>query len=826
MPALHENQPACALGFLRRALHSLACHGPCKTAAGVLSPFPGSGKTLSRRRTRRRITSWAVGLLCVMLILPGNSARAVTFEWGEVLRVEADRFHFDHERRLFVAEGNVRMASGLMDVTCETVEYSEQTGDFIAAGNVVLTNEEGTVVCERVEGNVHTLSGTFFRAVMDNYEGYTLTGERIERVADESYRVEQGTLSECGKERPLWELRGRTLNVREGEYMTAKGVTLRLGGVPVLYSPYFVYPIKTARQSGLLPPLFGEGGRSGASIRLDWFQAISDSRDATLTYEYLADNGNRFGLEYRYAVSRAISGVLFGRYIHDRNADRDGSRLDMNQDRWELGATHYHNLGDRLYGGLFMDVFSDGLYLNDFSRASEARVQNNGQSNLALVRRWSGGNLALDVRYYQELGLRRSTTTLQSLPEIRLDLPPARVGMSNWFYSLESSLLNFHRREDYTGTFSTDISMDPLRLRPTTAEQVARAARMIDAGLEEDLALRHQGIDGQRLDLFPSLSLPLDLTRYLVFTPSVGYRQTFYSRGALRDDSVARGVLHAGFDLASRMHRDFRIGGGRGLRHIVEPRLSYAYRPRRGQADIPIFDEIDRMDPVDAMHLKLINRLIVSDGPGNGSTPANPSREVLTVKLDALYDRLRASQRLHLLSGELDLNFSDGLYLEANADYDFERDRFGSLNVDLTYRWQDVLSVQLGRRFTRTIPVDPNRPTGIGTARVIGALSTVDALDNNGISFWTTALNWQPTERISAGFSGYFNANEDRGDDLSFHLGYESRCWGIALSGQRFDETVLNDRTGKLEVDRVNEVHLYFTIKSFRLKLFDSASGN
>jgi LPS-assembly protein len=829
LPALHQNHPSRALGHLPRALHILAGNSQRMTAAEAKPPPPGAAKEWSRECAPLPVGLWATALLCLMLILPTDCTWAVSFEWGEALSVEADRFHFDHERQLFVAEGNVRMASGLMDVTCDSVEYSELTGDFVAEGNVVLTNEEGTVVCERVEGNVRTLSGTFFRAAMDNYKGYTLTGEKVDRVGDESYRVEQGTISECGKERPLWELRGRTMNVREGEYVTARGVTLRLGGVPILYSPYFAYPIKTARQSGFLPPLFGEGGRNGASIRLDYFQALSVSRDATMTYEYLEDNGNLFALEYRYAISRAIGGVLFGRYIHDRNADRNGSRLDMNKDRWEMGATHYHNLGDRLYGGLFMDVFSDGLYLNDFSRASEARVQNNGQSDLTLVKRWAGGNLGLDVRYYQELGLRSSTTTLQSLPEIRMDLPPARLGMSNWFYSLKSSILNFHRREDFASTFSADISSDPMRLSPTTPEQVARTQRLVDAGLDEEIALRHQGIDGQRLDLFPGLSLPLDLTSFLVFTPSVGYRGTLYSRGALQDDSVERGVLHAGFDLASRMHRDFRIGEGRGLRHIVEPRLSYAYRPRQGQADIPIYDEIDRMDRVDAVHLKLINRLVLTGRPerdsGPETTPAMQRREVLTVKLDALYDRLRAAQRLRRLSGEMDLSLRDGLYLEANANYDFETDRFQSLNVDFTYRWQDILSVQLGRRFTRTIPVDPNRPTGTGTARVIGALSTVNALDNDGISFWTTSLNWQPTEKISAGFSGYFNANEDMGDDLSFHVSYETRCWGIALSGQRFDDTVLNDRTGKLEIDRVNEVHLYFTIKSFRLKLLKGMSG-
>jgi LPS-assembly protein len=770
-------------------------------------------------------------LVLLILLLPAVPSWGARVNEGEKVSIDADSFHFDQERKLFVAVGNVHFTTDTMTMSCDYAEYSDETGDYSAAGNVVFRDEEGTVLCERVEGNVLTHRATFYKAVLDNMvKDYLLKGDRIDKVGEESYHVERGSVSECGKERPFWEIGGKTLQVTKGEYVTAKNMTLRLGGVPVFFSPYFLYPLKTTRQSGFLPPLFGSGGRNGSSVKIDYFWAMDTNRDATLTYEYLGDNGNRFGLEYRYALSREIRGAFFGRYIHDRNADREGSRIGMNEDRWEVGLTHYHNLEDHLYGGLFMDVFSDGFYQNDFSPSSEARVRNNGQSDLTVVRRWSDRNLSADFRYYQELGRRHETTSLQSLPEIRFDIPGSRVAESNWFYALDSSIVNFYRKEEFTSTFSPDISSDPLSLQPLTAAQNANLQKLEAAGFDPGTALRYQGIRGRRLDLFPSLSLPLDLTSSLVMTPNIGYRETFYNRGALQEDFVERGVLNAGLDLDTRLYHDFRLGQAVGIRHILEPRISYSYRPKQGQEDIPIYDEIDRIDPVDEVHLKLINRVIVDRKPIHKEEASAGEgrlirREIATLKLDGLYDRLPQDPGWRNVTGELDLNLSDLFYVETNSAYNFQNNELENLNFDFKFRLMATLNLQLGRRYTKRIPIDPNRPIGVGTTRLLGTSGAVTGLENEGISFWTAHLGWEPTKALSVSFSGYFNARSATGDDESLQINYEKKCWGLSLTAERYDDTVFNDHTQQLEINPVNELHLYFTIKSFRFRFYENVAG-
>jgi len=266
------------------------------------------------------------------------------------------------------------------------------------------------------------------------------------------------------------------------------------------------------------------------------------------------------------------------------------------------------------------------------------------------------------------------------------------------------------------------------------------------------------------------------------------------------------------------------------LRHIVEPKISYRYRPEEGAADIPVYDELDRIDPVDEIHFSLFNRFLMSWEPGRGSekvegAPAAGRREIATLKLDALYNRRRSADRLQRVTGELDLNLSDLYYLEVNSAYAFPKHQWSSLNLDFKFHLNDLFSLQVGRRFTRQIPIDPNRPTGSGKLRMIGGNDVLLGLQNDGISFWTAQMNWTPTKALSMGLSGYFNARESTGDDTSFHLSYEKECWGLALSVDRFDDTVFNDHSGEYEVDRVNEVYLYFTIKSFRLKFYENVAG-
>jgi len=48
-------------------------------------------------------------------------------------------------------------------------------------------------------------------------------------------------------------------------------VVLDFKGVPILYSPYFSFPLSDARKSGFLTPSAGTGGRNGAQLTAPYY---------------------------------------------------------------------------------------------------------------------------------------------------------------------------------------------------------------------------------------------------------------------------------------------------------------------------------------------------------------------------------------------------------------------------------------------------------------------------------------------------------------------------------------------------------------------------
>ena len=103
------------------------------------------------------------------------------------------------------------------------------------------------------------------------------------------------------------------------------------GGIPVLYTPYLVFPAKKKRQTGFLAPQMGVSSRWGYFINQPFFWAISDSTDATFYANYMTKRGNKMGAEFRYALSETTKGAWMADYLKDRQID-DGTG------EWRIGG--------------------------------------------------------------------------------------------------------------------------------------------------------------------------------------------------------------------------------------------------------------------------------------------------------------------------------------------------------------------------------------------------------------------------------------------------------------------------------------------------------
>jgi LPS-assembly protein len=145
----------------------------------------------------------------------------------------------------------------------------------------------------------------------------------------------------------------------------------------------------------------------------------------------------------------------------------------------------------------------------------------------------------------------------------------------------------------------------------------------------------------QRFDLFPRLYLSIPLFQGLRLTPTVAFRETFYSdsltvidgQRAVVGDSLRREYLDLTLDLRGwGLSRIYRGESERKWKHLFEPALRY-----RLIAGVDNFDQLLRYDEVDAVadtseiEYALVNRLFVKN-----SRQANP-HEWLSLKIGQKY---------------------------------------------------------------------------------------------------------------------------------------------------------------------------------------------
>jgi hypothetical protein len=298
-----------------------------------------------------------------------------------------------------------------------------------------------------------------------------------------------------------------------------------------------------------------------------------------------------------------------------------------------------------------LKLSSDNLYAADFIelRPYKAFRFLESTSNVARTFGASGGYGAmLGARYADDLQgstfRDRDQIILQRWAEVRGDVAPGTLRAPFGIDSrIDLEVIHFR---------SSRGARDELRtLEPTNPTFIVTTdGRFADLGFNgrfdgvedsfENDSLFQPGEPileaGTRLVVHPRFSKLFRIAGLAEFVPEVGWQQTLYRTNS--EDFAQRGLLTARSDLRSRFSRDyFGEGNRRAVRHVIEPRLSWAFVSSQGQKDNPLFvprgsvdqsrlrafslesftrDPSDRIDSVNRLVLSLGQRFYVRNRPG------------------------------------------------------------------------------------------------------------------------------------------------------------------------------------------------------------------
>ena len=457
--------------------------------------------------------------------------------------------------------------------------------------------------------------------------------------------------------------------------------------------------------------------------------------------------GLRPEVEYRYAPSGNISGEISGSYLSD---DLTGG------DFWKVNGIHKQNLPNELNFKAKLDLESNTGFNKTFEDNTDLRTRRSTDSFASINRIWANNSLDILTRF------RDSTEdnvddSLFLLPQVTYKTQKTTIGNSLFYFNQDSS---------YT-FFKKDLDTSPSA---------------------DDFFNVH------RLDFHPQISAPMNIAPWLAFTPTIGVRETYYSKGRDVNNQKHSGFSRESFDFQAafegpKINKIYHLDSNRfpKMKHLIEPRVTYDFIPDIDEDDrnkIRVLDSVDTITPTSRVSYFLTQRLLRKESL---DTDKFQTREIMRFEVSQSYDFREATRTpasgtetkpFSDIRFDLDSRLMDELLLNTDATYSLYDNLINTVNVELGIKPINNLSFYLEKRYTRN-----------STSFLMGTFD------------WALKKGW----RIQASTRFDEETKTFRENDLSLLYDNPCRCWGISFDFINRDLVTGGERRGRNQIS--NFIH-------------------
>ncbi len=783
-------------------------------------------------RPARRILLVCLTFLSFVLIIHPASAQQKLFtraekmqdeflkmaEKEDTVEVYAIRQHYDAKTGIATLEGAVDIRFGEIRLRADKITFNRRTMETVAEGNIILEYLENRIVGDRLEMNLKTRLAKVYSAQAFLAPSFFLTAEKLERFKLDKYRVHRGTFTSCSQEVPDWSFKMRTATIHVDNYIYLSHGSMWVKKMPVIYLPYWIYPIKPDRTTGFLMPEFGSSSRLGSYVRGSFFWAITDNTDATFSLEGYDEGTSAQALEFRYVLSPTSGGRFYAFHVSEKLAKQaydTTSVVNNPSERWQVSLQHAQDLGKGFRGTANINYVSDKRFGEDYIWGLSDRLQDI-VSEVSVTKSWSQYYFSANVLHIEGLEKDDPTDTiLQKLPEINLVSMRQPIWGTPVFFQFSAQAASLAQTSSFL------IGQVPIERKTN------------------------------RFDLYPQLTYPLNIGQWLSITGRVGFRTTWYLASSLnlsefegygkektysfiadnselitgrkdgkifdKERPFERVVRHGNdvrreiYDCSlscsgPSVHRIFSFSGWGNIdkvEHLITPSVRFDYIPAVNQSLLyqvdlsgnqsgywyPLnYDSTDYIGLIygdlwgrGATTYSLTNRLrakIIK--PTDDGEPKSDYRDLLTFTLSQTYDFKRASylKRDVLTPYRADYSpFSDvyasmtarpteTFYADAQLSYNPHKNRISDYAIAAKYKrgsWRTEL------RFSSTDRFRPQTDT------------TSDDTAYADIRYLTAELGCAPHPKWEFYTTVKYNIAEGMFNQNNYTVVYHSQCWSLTF---------------------------------------------
>lgn len=438
------------------------------------------------------------------------------------------------------------------------------TADFVMSGERanIFDSELAEQKTAKIEYGEYSIPSTHMRGTAASINS---EGESLIQLTDSTYTF-------CEPGRNDWDIKASEINLdRENGIGSAWHTLLRIKEVPIMYLPYYRFPIDDRRMTGFLDPTFSINGEAqAAEMSVPFYLNLHPQVDATITPKELLNHGLLWQGQVRHLTSIFGYGEFnYGELKNDRSYLQDQTEIDSatgetvsadipKQDRWLVNYQQRGDISTNWHHRWVYNEISDNDYLND----TKSNIGVNRETHMP-----TRGEIYFDksVWHFDILGesyqtvddtIALSSRPYKRLPQLNLNFTPESFsGLSG---SVQSQATKFKRDNDkLTGT---------------------------------------DAINGTRLVLDSSLSYTFEWP-FAYITPKADYKIRQYQL-----DDVEQSLIDSDYDenpsiATPKYSLDAGLFFERELKlfesdyiQTLEPRVKHLQVPYHDQTDIPNFD--------------------------------------------------------------------------------------------------------------------------------------------------------------------------------------------------------------------------------------------
>lgn len=577
---------------------------------------------------------------------------------ADTLRLEAGRADLDAYGESFL-DGGVRLRFADRELRSDSIRYDHPRRHAWIDSPLQFRSQDAAVEAAQAEIALGINAVDFVDTRFLLADG--ARGEAGHMAIDPSgLRLQDVAYSTCAGDDPAWSIEGREIRIdRDKGRGTARNIRLKFFRVPLLYLPWFQFPVSPERQTGLLFPQVGTSDATGFFTRWPLYINLHPQADVTLAPEYLSERGLVLGGQARGLWSRGQAQLSIRHLDEDR---RNG-----------LGRTHVEaQLGARLGSTSRAEI--------DWARVS-------------------------DIDFLRDLGLEGGDSATNVLEQrVEMSWRPA-PGVRARARALDFQILD-PAISSRVFAREPELSLDYLSPEPWHGLQPGLRVEMVRFSDGDSTT--------NRLDLNTRL-------RWQQQGPGWQADAEYAWRATRYDLSDAPTLDRELPTVRAGVQMDLRRRLSSGLVQTLRPRLDYIYTPFRDQSALPLFDT--SLPDFTLDQLRLGNRFSgvdrISDEnsliPSVESMLLDPISGIRRARLRLGLQLRLSDSRVTLPRGtsseagssdwlfEMDMDAANGIRGRASGQYNTQESRFDALNIGGRFIGQGQRRIQLAYRFRREL---------------------------------------------------------------------------------------------------------------------------